>query len=156
MSIDERLDAAVAAANLEGPVLPPPPAIDDRARRAALVAFAVSGATAMTLQVLWTRALAVLIGSSIFSFTLILLAFLIGLGVGAALFGRASQRTPHPVRWLAMLHLATAAAVGVTYLVTDKLPSSSPGSCSRRASASTGSSSASSCWPAWPCCRRRS
>ena len=54
----------------------------DPVLRAALVAFAVSGATAMTLQVLWTRALAVLLGSSIFSFTLILLAFLIGLGLG--------------------------------------------------------------------------
>ncbi|MFL5303805.1 MAG: fused MFS/spermidine synthase, partial [Polyangia bacterium] len=64
ISIDERLDAAAAAANLEGPVLPPPPAIDDRSRRAALGAFAVSGASAMTLQVLWTRALAVLLGSS--------------------------------------------------------------------------------------------
>ena len=60
-----------------------------RSRRAALAAFAVSGATAMTLQVLWTRALAVLLGSSVFSFTLILLAFLIGLGVGSAVFGRA-------------------------------------------------------------------
>ena len=48
----------------------------------------------MTLQVLWTRALAVLLGSSVFSFTLILLAFLIGLGVGAALFGRIGQRPP--------------------------------------------------------------
>jgi spermidine synthase len=64
----------------------------------------------------------VLIGSSIFSFTLILLAFLIGLGVGAAVFARASQRTPHPVRWLAVLHLATAAAVGLTYLFTDRIP----------------------------------
>ncbi len=38
-----------------------------------------SGATAMVAQVLWTRALAIIIGSSVFSFTLILLAFLIGL-----------------------------------------------------------------------------
>ncbi|HVZ85739.1 MAG TPA: fused MFS/spermidine synthase [Polyangia bacterium] len=122
ISIDERLDAAAAAANLEGPVLPPRPVLDARSRRVALAAFAVSGATAMTLQVLWTRALAVLLGSSIFSFTLILLAFLIGLGVGAALFGRVSQRTAHPVRWLAMIHLGTAAAVGLTYLFTDQMP----------------------------------
>src|SRR4029079_5329639 len=77
---------------------------------------------AMTLQVLWTRALAVLIGSSVFSFTLILLAFLIGLGLGAAIFGRISQRTAHPIRWLAALHLGIAGAVGVSYLITDKLP----------------------------------
>src|SRR6478609_8013486 len=119
---DERLDVAAVEAHLESAALPPPPVLDARARRAVLLAFAVSGATAMTLQVLWTRTLAVLLGSSVYSFTLILLAFLIGLGVGAAVFARWSQRTPHPVRWLAVLHLATAGAVGVTYLFTDKIP----------------------------------
>jgi spermidine synthase len=119
---EERLDLAAVEAHLETTALPPPPVIDARSRRAALAAFGVSGATAMTLQVLWTRTLAVLLGSSVFSFTLILLAFLIGLGVGAALFARWSQRTPHPIRWLAALHLATAAAIGLTYLFTDKIP----------------------------------
>jgi spermidine synthase len=122
-SMDERLDAAAAEAKLDdAAALPPLPVLDDRSRRAALAAFAVSGATAMTLQVLWTRALAVLLGSSVFSFTLILLAVLIGLGVGAAVFGRTSQRTAHPVRWLAVLHLATAIAIGATYLFTDRIP----------------------------------
>jgi len=119
---EERLDAAAAEAHLETQTLPPPPMVDGRSRRAVLAAFGVSGATAMTLQVLWTRSLAVLLGSSIFSFTLILLAFLIGLGVGAAVFARVGQRTQHPVRWLAALHLATALAVGATYLFTDKVP----------------------------------
>jgi len=119
---DERLDIAAVEAHQESTALPPPPVIDERSRRAVLLAFGVSGATAMTLQVLWTRTLAVLLGSSVFSFTLILLAFLTGLGAGAAVFARASQRTPHPVRWLAALHLATALAVGLTYLFTDKVP----------------------------------
>src|SRR5580765_3430594 len=85
---DERLDIAAVEAHQESMALPPPPVIDERSRRAVLLAFGVSGATAMTLQVLWTRTLAVLLGSSVFSFTLILLAFLTGLGAGAALFGR--------------------------------------------------------------------
>src|SRR6266540_3458414 len=70
LSSEERLDVAAAEANLEGAALPPAPIVDTRSRRAALVAFAVSGATAITLQVLWTRALAVLLGSSVFSFLL--------------------------------------------------------------------------------------
>src|SRR6516162_5352600 len=52
-SVEERLDEAAAAAHLEAAALPPPPVLDARSRRAALVAFAVSGGTAMTLQVLW-------------------------------------------------------------------------------------------------------
>src|SRR6476646_9837888 len=91
-------DTAVAA-HLETTALPPPPEITARARRAVMAAFAVSGATAMTLQVLWTRSLAIVIGSSIFSFTLILLAFLVGLGVGAAVVARLTKRSRDPVAW---------------------------------------------------------
>jgi spermidine synthase len=121
-SMDELLEKAAQSGDVRAAALPPDVVITPAARRLALGAFVVSGATAMTLQVLWTRALAVLIGSSIFSFTLILLAFLVGLGTGSAAFGRISQRTPHPVRWLAALHLAIASAVGISYLVTDKIP----------------------------------
>ena len=92
------------------------------ARRVVMLAFAVSGATAMTLQVLWTRALAVIIGSSIFSFTIILLAFLIGLGAGSAAFGRLVTRFREPVRALAVTHLGIVACIGLSYLLTDRLP----------------------------------
>src|SRR5450432_4613410 len=121
-TIEALLDEAAARGEIGAQALPPEPVVDARSRRVALGAFIVSGATAMTLQVMWTRALAVLIGSSIFSFTIILVAFLIGLGVGSAVFGRLSQRTAHPVRWLAGLHLGIALAVGASYLCTDRLP----------------------------------
>jgi len=91
-------------------------------RRVALVAFAVSGGIAMIDQVLWTRALAIIIGSSVYSFTLILLAFLVGLAGGAAIISRLSARTQKPMEWLAGVHLATAAMIGVSYLLMDKLP----------------------------------
>ena len=106
--------AAQAQAGHSGPVA--------LARKVVLLSFAVSGATAMTLQVLWTRALAVIIGSSIFSFTIILLAFLIGLGLGSAVFGRLVGRFRDPVRSLALLHLGIVACIGLSYLVTDRLP----------------------------------
>lgn len=116
------LDELAAEAQLPAATQALAPLVTPSARRAVLIGFALSGATAMTLQGLWTRALAVLIGSSIFSFTIILLAFLVGLGGGSAVFGRLAQRTRHPVRWLAGVHLGIAAAVGVSYLFTDRLP----------------------------------
>ena len=73
-------------------------------------------------QVLWTRALAIIIGSSVYSFTLILLAFLVGLAGGAAILSRLTARTGRPLEWLAGVHLATAAMIGLSYLVMDKLP----------------------------------
>src|SRR4051812_16759331 len=91
-------------------------------RRIALGAFALSGAVAMVDQVLWTRALAIIIGSSVYSFTLILLAFLVGLAGGAALLSRLTARTRRPMEWLAAVHLAPAAMIGLSYLFMDKLP----------------------------------
>ncbi|HEX6836512.1 MAG TPA: fused MFS/spermidine synthase, partial [Polyangia bacterium] len=104
---------------------PAPPVFDATAlqRRVALVAFAISGGIAMIDQVLWTRALAIIIGSSVYSFTLILLAFLVGLAGGAALISRLTARTTRPMEWLAGVHLATAAMIGLSYVIMDKLPS---------------------------------
>jgi len=96
------------------------PPVSRRARNLVLFSFAASGATAMTLQVLWTRALAVIIGSSIFSFTIILLAFLVGLGGGSAAFGRVRFR--EPLRALGLTHLGIVACIGLSYLITDRLP----------------------------------
>ncbi|HEY7953679.1 MAG TPA: fused MFS/spermidine synthase [Polyangia bacterium] len=114
----------LALAPVAAPEPGPPDAFiaDERQRAVALYAFAFSGAAAMLYQVLWTRALAIVLGSSIYSFTLILLAFLIGLSSGAALTSRLSARSARPVEWLAGVHLAVALMVGFSYLVMDKLP----------------------------------
>lgn len=119
------LDDAPSLDDGASPIAPAPDATfaaTTLQRRAALAAFAVSGAIAMVDQVLWTRALAIIIGSSVYSFTLILLAFLVGLAGGAALVSRLTASTTRPMEWLAGLHLLTAAMIGVSYLVMDKLP----------------------------------
>ena len=119
-SIEELTAQATGGARAKGRA----PASRSRpaARRLVLLGFLLAGMTAMTLQVLWTRALAVVIGSSVFSFTLILLAFLIGLGGGSSVFGRLADRESQPVRALGMLHLCIVAAIGLSYVVMDKLP----------------------------------
>lgn len=52
-------------------------------RRAALVVFAVSGFAAMVYQVAWTRSLVTSLGSSTYSFTCILAAFILGIAIGS-------------------------------------------------------------------------
>ncbi len=87
-----------------------------------LVAFAFSGAVAMVYQVIWSRVLSMNIGSSVYSFTLVLMAFLIGLALGAALVGRLSARSRNPIAWLALTHLVIVLLVGASYLSIDKIP----------------------------------
>jgi len=100
----------------------PPVPLPTTARRLAVIAFAMSGAAAMANQVLWTRALTMVIGSSIYSFTLVLLAFLLGLAGGAAAFSKRASRASNPLAWLCGLNLCIAILAGWTYLVMDDLP----------------------------------
>src|SRR3989454_10888319 len=51
-----------------------------------VIALGVSGAVTMTYEVAWTRALALVIGSSTYAFTAMLVAFLVGIAGGRALY----------------------------------------------------------------------
>ena len=91
-------------------------------RKIAVASYAVSGATAMVYQVLWTRALAIVLGSSVYSFTLILLAFLVGLALGAAIVTRMLPRIRRPVLALGLVHALTLGTAIYSYLTLDQLP----------------------------------
>ena len=104
---------------------PPPAGATATVKRIVLAAFFVSGATAMVYQVLWSRALAIVIGSSVYSFTLILLAFLVGLAVGASVMARIMRgwgARPRPLSWLAATHVGLVVTVLVSMALIDKLP----------------------------------
>ena len=48
------------------------------------VAIALSGATALSSEVIWTRLLSLLFGGTVYTFSLILAVFLLGLGIGSS------------------------------------------------------------------------
>jgi spermidine synthase len=92
------------------------------ARRLALWAYALSGAIAMALEVFFSRVLAIVLGSSVYSFTLVLVVFLIGLSAGAALAARPAVRARDPLAALAGLFFALAAALLAAHALIDRLP----------------------------------
>lgn len=102
--------------NMEPSVLP------GRFRIAALLAFALFGALSMSYQVLWTRAYVIVLGSSTYSFTVILVSFLIGLSAGSAVLSLAITRIRRPVYWLGMSQLLLAGFATLTFFVLDRLP----------------------------------
>ena len=117
--IDDTADRAEQAELLE---LTPDPDLDGP-RRAKMIpvvlgALAVSGACSMVYEVAWSRFLALILGSSVYAFTLMLVAFLVGTASGAlagsALVGRPGVR---PMRWLAI----SLAAAGVSAWATNQL-----------------------------------
>lgn len=106
------------AATARGPkpdVEPPP---GDFHRRITLLAFALSGALAMTYELGWTRRLTTLLGSSVYSFALLLATFLTGLGFGSLLVGPLLRVLRRPILALAVvLGLTGVAALAGTALL---------------------------------------
>lgn len=101
---------------------PPASAPDLRPGYAVLACFAVSGACSLACEVLWTRMLLYFLGSSIFSFTVILVVFLAGLAIGSWLIQGTAARHPHPIRLLATLQLFLALLVGLSLPTLAWLP----------------------------------
>jgi spermidine synthase len=56
------------------------------------VALALSGAAALVYEVTWTRQLGLLMGHTVASASTVLAAFMLGLGLGAAIAGRVAER----------------------------------------------------------------
>jgi len=99
-------DADAATDEPDEPERPVP----ELARKAAFLAFAASGAAALCYEVVWSRALAMTIGSSIYSFSLILETFLIGIATGSAAMSAFMGRKASP-----FIGLGVACAVLVLF-----------------------------------------
>jgi spermidine synthase len=87
------------------------------------IATALSGLTGLAAEVVWTRLLSLLIGGTTYTFSLILAAFLAGIGIGSAMgasVGRTPERARAALGWCqALLCLAIAWAA---YTLTASLP----------------------------------
>ncbi|UCG63464.1 MAG: fused MFS/spermidine synthase [Deltaproteobacteria bacterium] len=74
----------------------------------ALCIFALSGFSSMAYEVIWTRLLALIIGPTTYSFTLVIATFIIGLALGSILFGWLGDRVKALLPLLAGTQLAAA------------------------------------------------
>jgi spermidine synthase len=87
------------------------------------VAIALSGLCALASEVIWTRTLGLLFGASVYTFSIILAVFLVGLGIGSSvgsLLARTSQNPRLLFGWCQMF-AALAVAWGA-YVLSVSLP----------------------------------
>jgi spermidine synthase len=61
------------------------------------ISLALSGACAMAAQVIWTRQMALIFGGTVYTFSLVLAVFLVGLGIGSSV-GSALARSVRRIR----------------------------------------------------------
>jgi spermidine synthase len=84
--------------------------------------IALSGACALGAEVVWTRLLGLLLGATVYTFSIILAVFLAGLGIGSGV-GSYLSRTLRPREALGYCQLLLAAAVAWTaYMLAEALP----------------------------------
>ena len=91
--------------------------------RPVLIAIAISGATALGAEVLWTRLLSLLLGATTYTFSLIIAAILVGLGIGSSIGAFIGRSTPSPRRALALCQMLLIVAIAWgAYSVIEILP----------------------------------
>ena len=79
--------------------------------RLVLVLFFCSGATALVYEVIWSKLLSQMFGSTIYAQTVVLAAFMGGLAVGNKVVGRWADRLPNPLRVYGYLEIAVGVYV---------------------------------------------
>jgi spermidine synthase len=87
------------------------------------VAIGLSGMSALGAEVVWTRLLSLIMGGTVYTFSIILAVFLVGLGIGSALGAFVSRASGRPRGALAACQILLAAGIAWTaYMIARSLP----------------------------------
>ena len=87
------------------------------------ITIALSGMAALGGEVIWTRLLSVMMGSTVYTFSLILAAFLVGLGTGSGAGAYLSRKIKRPDIALGVSQLLLMATiVWASFIITKVLP----------------------------------
>ena len=85
--------------------------------------IAMSGFCALGAEVVWTRQLSLLLGASVYTFSIILSVFLVGLGIGSSVGAALSRTAKSPRIALGVCQLAAVAAIAwSSYQLAGSLP----------------------------------
>jgi spermidine synthase len=105
------------------PTADPPAGKASSAQRSVYIAIGLSGLTALGAEVVWTRLLSVMLGATVYTFSIILAVFLAGLGLGSAFASHLARQMKGPRVALGVCQLLLAAAIAWTaYTLADALP----------------------------------
>jgi spermidine synthase len=86
------------------------------------VTIALSGATALGAEVVWTRLMGLLLGATVYTFSIILAVFLVGIGIGSGA-GSILSRSLRSRTALGVSQLLLAGGIAWTaYMISDSLP----------------------------------
>ena len=85
------------------------------------LAIALSGMAALGGEVVWTRLLSLLMGGTVYTFSIILAVFLIGLGIGSSVGAVAARGSPRAALGFCQMFL-TLAIAWTAWMISESLP----------------------------------
>ncbi|HUR26877.1 MAG TPA: fused MFS/spermidine synthase [Planctomycetota bacterium] len=115
---EEALAPAESRASIEGRELAgahPPPAA------AVQLAALLAGFGALSLQMLWGRELALLVGATTYAFSALIVVFIAGLGAGSLCFALLGRQLGDARRWIALATLLLVVGVKCGHVLAPKL-----------------------------------
>ncbi|HXA49971.1 MAG TPA: fused MFS/spermidine synthase, partial [Candidatus Acidoferrum sp.] len=87
------------------------------------VAIALSGATALGAEIIWTRLLGLMLGATVYTFSIILAVFLVGLAIGSSIGAMLSRGAKNPRALLGWSQMALVGAIAWTaWQLANSLP----------------------------------
>jgi spermidine synthase len=87
------------------------------------ITIAISGATALAAEVIWTRSLSLLLGATVYTFSIILAVFLTGLGIGSSVGSMLARLSSRPRTALGICQFLLAGAIAWTAaMLANSLP----------------------------------
>ena len=101
---------------------PAPGPLAPHLRMILLGAMLFSGFAALSLEVSWSRVLTMVLGSSVYAFSTILTAFLLGIALGSLVVARFVDRASNPWRQLAIVELLIGASAISLSGAMERLP----------------------------------
>ena len=90
--------------------------------RLIVIGFGLSGFAALAYEVLWTRALSMVLGTTVYAFSIMLTSFLCGLALGSFILGRIVDRRRHLVLIFGGLQIAIGCFGVLSVFIFSKLP----------------------------------
>lgn len=91
-------------------------------RRAALLLLALTAFVSLADEIAWTRVLVMIVGGSTYAFTLVLLCFLLGIGIGSALVAHRATAARETAASAAHAQGLTAAGAALILVLLSALP----------------------------------
>ncbi|MEQ1886792.1 MAG: fused MFS/spermidine synthase [Bryobacteraceae bacterium] len=117
--LEESSAAAAPEPAVAGDLRPQP-----LASRPVYLAIALSGLCALGAEVVWTRLLSLMLGATVYTFSLILAVFLVGLGLGSSVGAVLAKRWKHPSAALGVCQfLLAGTAAWAAFAIAKLVPS---------------------------------